>query len=309
MTNSKRAAKDKAAEETLAEADRPDPEAVEASNEVGGDLTLESEQGEPVQPASPEQPTTAVVVRDRDQAVTVMDQYDAEQILDELQGRLLGTMLYKFPQGGQQIADLSYAGVLEIIRRLNAAGHQIRIAAEPGPELTEIVEEDETYYRAIVYALDERTGMGQFGLAKQAKHKTLRNGKKERDPFAETIALNKAQRNALRAFVPEEWRQTLIAQYTKDPQRVRTLQVEAGAGGGTELPPPLTSEEAEALREECRALYREICETPGGRVKFTPGKFNALLRQHEWDLKRLDEYRDHLAATLDGYQAEAGAAA
>jgi hypothetical protein len=289
-------------------ADAVETEAVEAPPESaqeppGGDAAA-SATSDPGTGA--DTPTVALAVREPDEVYRVMDAEDEQMILDELQGRALGTMLYSFTQGGSKVTDLSYAGVLECIRRLNAAGHQIRVAAEPKPDLAEVVEDDETYYRAVVYAFDERTGMGQFGLARQAKHKKKRNGKTERDAFAETIALNKAQRNALRSFVPEEWRQTLIGQYAGDESRVRRLRAVASADAGKmeELPPPLDDDEAMALVAEIRGKYDELKGI--SRLALTPAKFNAYMTQAQHDHGRLRDFSAHLDQLLDEAKAKAG---
>jgi hypothetical protein len=242
-----------------------------------------------------------LVVRDRDDVFRVMDRADEEQILEELQGNLLKTMLYSFSQGGSNVTDLSYAGVMEAIRQLNAHGHRIRIGRLE--ELTETVEDEETYYKAVVYAEDERTGMGQFGLAKQPKHKKRKGGKTERDPFAETIALNKAQRNALRPFVPEKWRQTLIAQYHGDTDRERKLKAGAGAEQLAELPPPLTDERAEALKAKARELYDELKQV--SRQAVLPAQFHAYLTRAEHSHERLEEFIGYLCGKLEEAQAAA----
>jgi hypothetical protein len=95
-------------------------------------------------------------------------------------------------------------------------------------------------------------------------------------------------------FIPEEIEQTVIAMFVKDPSRVERIRTEAEAKVA-ELPPPLDDEEAKALIAECEAVYDEIRELGGGRgkVKLTPGTFNAWLLQSQHDhgaLRRMLEY-------------------
>lgn len=250
-----------------------------------------------------------LVVTDPDDAnevFRVLDRHDESQILDALQERVLDESLYDFGEGRNRKVDLSFSGVRECIHLMNRTG-KVKLRIIPKSlEVEEFSEEDEAYYRATVWAEDRVTGEAYSGTSVEPKVLKLRNGKERWDEFAHTKAVNKAERNALKKFIPEPIRQTLIAQYMKEPERVKKIAAGAGAEAIAELPPPATSEKAEQLRGECRRIYDEIKQID--RTKWLlPGAFNALLVRHEWSEDRLGELVEHLAGILEKAQAEAAA--
>lgn len=212
--------------------------------------------------------------------LVVMDRHDEQLMMQELQGRVLDVMLYSFEQAGETLTDLSVQGVYECVRVMNATG-KVRIHIAEESLRIETSTEDvgsgpEDCWIATVYATDPRTGFGQFGTFVQSKRTALtaskaayRKQKRTRDgkahgvaddntvanPFARQIALNKAQRNALRAMIPERIRQALIAQYLGDTDRVRVIEVGAGARNIADLPPKLTDDRAQALHDEIKRVY------------------------------------------------------
>jgi hypothetical protein len=123
------------------------------------------------------------------------------------------------------------------------------------------------------------------------------------DRCARWKAIQKATRNALSGFIPEEIEQTVIAMFLKDSSRVARIRSEAEAKVA-ELPPPLDDDEARALIAECEAVYDEIkgLGAGQGKVLLTPGTYNAWLLQSQHDhgaLRRMLEYltqrRDEIA--------------
>ena len=112
-----------------------------------------------------------------------------------------------------------------------------------------------------------------------------RDGTRPFDRFSRTKAIQKATRNALAAFIPEEIEQTVLAMALKQPERVLRIQTEAEQKLA-ELPAPLDDEEAKGLIAEVEAVYSEI--SGPGRVEFPPGKFGAykLQAQHSHDRLR-----------------------
>lgn len=238
-----------------------------------------------------------LVARDRDDAFRVMDRADELQILDELQGRALETMVYSFTQAGQKLTDLSYAGVREVVRTLNRDRFTaIRIGDRP-PVVDEVTEDNESYYRVMVYAEDEATGSGQWGTATEPKHMRKKDGARPWDKFALTKALNKAQRNAMKALIPLEFQQTVIAQYLGDATKVKQIRAGAGAEKLAELPAPLTDEKAEAQKAEARDLYDQIKQAD--RLKLLPAAFNEYLTRAEHSHERLDDFLGFLRQKLE----------
>lgn len=251
-------------------------------------------------------------VRDEQSVFVVLDRHDEQQIIEEFQRRALKVMLYDFSQGGSRLVDLSYQGVNEAVRLMNQTG-KCEIAVDRdafnGRGYDEaVVTEDvgngpEDFYVLTVYAVDARTGYGQFGTSTEPKLMRLRDGKTKWDIFARTKALNKAQRNALKTMIPEGLRQTLIAQYKGDERALKEIQAGAGAASIAELPPPLTDGKAEELKARARELFAELRES--SKLTVLPAQFHAYLTRAEHSHERLEEF----IAYLEGKRDEAKGAA
>lgn len=241
---------------------------------------------------------------------TVLDRHDESMILDELQRRALDVMIYDFGEGGRRTIGLSYAGVMEAIRLMNYTG-KVKLAIDPQSLSVEREDTPEgQHYVARVYARDEITGQGQFGVAKQPAYMKKRNGDEVWDSFAETKAVSKAQRNALKAMIPSRIEQTILAQVAGDPERVKKIAQGNVEEKFAELPPPATGEAADELRESIRELYDRIKEeVEDGRTKLTPAMFDLWFRQADHSEERLADFRDHLQQRLDEWTAPEGATA
>lgn len=244
----------------------------------------------------------------RDDVFRAMDAHDELQILEALEGRPAEVMVYSFRSGGKLQTGLSFQGVAEVVRTMNAAGHTaIRVSPDCPPVVSEVQEENErgeviTYIEVTVYAEDSRNGGGNWGAARQAKFQTFRDEsrKPELDKFAYSKALSKAQRNAMLPLTPVIYRETLIAGMLENPVRVKQLRVGMG-DPVAELPPPLTDERADELKAQIRAVFKEIRDLDP--VALLPGLFHVKLQRvaHEHAgmeelLEALVSQRDHLAA-------------
>lgn len=243
------------------------------------------------------EPAALVVqdTRDENEVFRVLDAHDEAQILDEIQRRALKVALYDYRQGGQQVVDLSYQGVNEAVRVMNATG-KVRIGIDPSSLTVEKMEADvgngpEDFFVATVYAREEITGYGQFGTSMEPINLRKRDGTRVFDVFARTKAINKSQRNALKTMIPEQIRQTLIAAYKGDPTRVERIMT-ATEKKEAELPPADTSPAALALVEEIRAVYEEIKDLGGGqgRILFPPGRMHSLLLAVQHDQARMKDF-------------------
>lgn len=253
-----------------------------------------------------------LVVQVPEEVFTVLDRHDESQILEEMQRRVLEVSLYDFPQGGSRLIDLSYSGVREVVHLMNRTG-KCRLRVMPGSlSVSEVVEDDEPHYVADVWAEDAVTGEAFLGTATEPKRMkitaaTARKWKEKGkavpedrmvwDTFARTKAVNKAQRNALKQFIPEQIRQTLIAQYAKDPARIRVIEAGAGAAAEAALPPPLDTPEAEALRKRARAIFDEI--KAADRLALLPGAFHQRLSRASSSLESLESFCEALEAKRD----------
>lgn len=266
---------------------------------------------EPVEDFKP--PAQDLVALDKDDVFRAMDRADEELILDELQGRALEVMVYSFEQGGTLVTDLSYAGVSEAVRTLNDRGFaRMRIAPDPLPQVEEFSQDNNRYVRVRVYAEDEATGAGRWGTATEPQRMKLKPQTAQRrrkmgeqipedntvyDKFAETKALSKASRNALKSLLPVEFTEKLKAQYLKTPDKVKYL--ERGKGFETaQLPPPLDDDEAKGLLSEIEQLYDKVREHDAGKERLTPGKYQLHLSRNSHSHELLRAYRDSLADFL-----------
>ena len=124
-----------------------------------------------------------------------MEHRDEQMIIRELKGdlkvleRALADYFYSFELRGRTVIGLSYAGVKAIIRRM---GHI---------EIIEIkVEEKPRSWFVLVKARDKLKDLEAYGAAIQPKQ--FQGGGE--NPFALTVAVSKAQRNAWRHFIDEK---------------------------------------------------------------------------------------------------------
>lgn len=241
----------------------------------------------------------------------VMDDYDAVQIMDELQGRPADVMVYSFQSGGKTQTGLSYRGVSEIARTMNEHGMgEIRVSGAHPPIITEAQETNEkgetiTYIEATVYAEDVKNGGGNWGTARQPKFQTYRDSSKKPtlDPFARAKALSKAQRNAILPLLPVAFAETQIALMLERPERVK--QIRAGLGAApADLPPALTDERAVELKNEIRGVYADIRKL--NPMAMPPGRFNVKLRRAEIDHAALEELLEELRSMRQHMAGEAG---
>lgn len=282
---------EKPAEQAELEADAVE----EASVDIAPDQLEPQPQPPPPDGADDFKPTSAdLVVHDRDDIYRAFDRADEILILEELQGRMLETFVYSFSLDGKRLTDLSYEGVNEAVRTMNREGAGIKISATP-PVVDEITEDGERQIRVMVYAVDTTSDQGRWGTATEPVMMRKRNGEVVWDKFAFTKALNKAQRNALKTFIPAEMRQTLIATFLQDESRVRRLKSVAEASA-TELPEPAVGPEADEWREKNRAVYEQIREV--STVAIPPGTFNTHFTAADHSVERMQEFNRYLVEKL-----------
>lgn len=251
---------------------------------------------------------------DRHEVFVVLSKHDEAMILEEFQRRALRVMLYDFPMDGSRVIDLSIAGVFEAIDLMNRTG-KCQLGVVPGAEAQRIEEIHDpevvqaenfddrlppSFVRGTVWARDERTQRFHSGTALEPKFYLPKRGKNQGkvmwDSFAQTKAVNKAERNALKKFIPEPLRQTMIAQYKNDPAAIRQIQAGAGAEAVAELPAPLDDERMQELVARARAVYVQIREVSATAI--LPGSFNErmLLSQHSHDV--METFVERLEAKL-----------
>jgi hypothetical protein len=238
-----------------------------------------------------------------------MDRADEVQIIEEIEGRMSEVLVYKIPTG----TDLSFAGVREAVRLLvEQTGRQIRVG-DRDPVVERYEEDGQSFVRVSVYAEDASSGQGYWGTAEQPTRMKLRadtaakyrKSKKYvadddtvRDEFAFTKALSKAQRNALKYFVPEQVRQGVIALATNNPKKLREITIGPGAPM-VDAPRPLDTPAGKELIDECRRLYRALCDADESfKARKPPGQFHASLQAAWSNLTALESLRDSLQDAL-----------
>jgi hypothetical protein len=244
-------------------------------------------------------PDVQLAVRDpsdQHEVMLRMDDHDVQMLLREVQGAALRKWVYELK--GNRGIGLTIHAVQDITQRMNWTGKArigLLLDARGVPVVeTEQVEADEghgpePFWQATAYAKDEVTGMVLPGASMEPQNMRLRGGGTKFDRFARWKAIQKATRNALGGFIPEEIEQTVIAMFAKDPSRVERIRTEAEQKMA-EMPPPLDDDEARALIAEAEAIYDRISELGGGqgKIKLTSGTFGAykLNAQHSHDRLR-----------------------
>jgi hypothetical protein len=257
--------------------------------------------------------------QDRHEVMLAMDEHDVRMLLERVQSSALRKWVYELKDQYPPVRGLTVHAVQDITQQMNWTG-KARIGVLPETLTVERIIEDaghgaEPFWVATIFARDEVTGAMLPGSAMEPVRMRLRAetaAKKRKkglrigddntlfDPFSRTKAIQKATRNALAAFIPEEVEQTIIAMFEKDPARVERIQTEAEQKLA-EFPPPLDDDEAKALIARAEAVYGEIV-WPEARVEFPPGTFAAwkLQAQHSHDRLRdlvayVEKRRDELA--------------
>lgn len=283
------------------QADRPDAVEPVEGEVVDVEVVEDAAPGEHP-PADQMVPLSDEAARDQFRAMALADE---QQVVDEMQGRALDVMVYSFqPKGSNApVTGLSWKGIREVVRTLNARGYtRLKIAKEPKPVFEDVLtEEGDPAWQVAVYAEDERNGGGSWGVAAQPKAMKLRNGDTKPDPFAKTKALSKAQRNALESLLPAQLVEALKAQYHGEG-RVKMLPGTI-SDAPSDRPPPLTDDRAKDQIATCRSVFDEIKRL--NRLLLPPGKFNVLIRGAEHDHGRLDDLIEHLESLRD-QEAEIG---
>ena len=152
------------------------------------------------------------------QAYEIMEARDEAQILAEIQGQILEEMVYSFRVGGREVTGISWVGIKEIARRYG----KIDV------DLIQLLDSPEGY-TVIVKAKDIEKGNGMLGVSTQAKIMQLKNKETQIDQFALQKALSKAQRNAIRALIPEAFFKTIFSELSGGLKAEPRKQVEAKA--------------------------------------------------------------------------------
>jgi hypothetical protein len=158
----------------------------------------------------------------------MMDALDERQIVAELKGDIIEQYFYEFQQGGRLVVGISWSGIKYVARKMSEQGHPISVEdVKFNPT--------EKGYLAIATAMDLATKEKRWGASEASRMVTLRSGDEKENPFALQVAMSKAQRNAIRNFIPEV---AIQEGYKEWKQRAATG---AGSRGSfVAAPPPMT---------------------------------------------------------------------
>ena len=143
------------------------------------------------------------------EAYEMFDLLDTEQIVKYFETSLAQEYFYQFSIENKEVIGISYAGTIAIARTMSARNKTMGLG---GIEILHDVQlvENEDLFRAYVWARDNATGLTVMGYAENKKNKKVWISKQENtfrmkeDPFASTIAISKATRNAIRHLIPEK---------------------------------------------------------------------------------------------------------
>ncbi len=136
------------------------------------------------------------------ESFSIMERADEAMIEKEIKGEFLDQMVYSFEIAGKRIVGLSWVGVKEVVRRMG----NIRV-------LDPMITETDTLFQVICKARDEIRNLEMFGVSRQSKKARRKDGSEYDDEFALHKALSKAQRNAIRAVIPEVFIKTAIDEF------------------------------------------------------------------------------------------------
>lgn len=135
------------------------------------------------------------------QVFQALDRKDENQILAEMRGEILEDLVYDVTIGGKRVTNLSYAGVKEAIRHRGNTEILDVQTEEAGEEI-----------RALVRVRDLENRIDVLGASSAEKGK----------PFAYTLAVNKAERNAFAKLIPAKWLAILVDEYLARAGQVRS---------------------------------------------------------------------------------------
>lgn len=159
-----------------------------------------------------------------EEAYELFDMLDNEQIVKYMETSLAQEYFYQFPLEGRDVVGISYAGTIAIAKTISARNKTMGLGGlEVLPDV--VMMETEDKYRVFVRAKDNATGLIALGYAEMSKTKKIWTNKArneytiKEDPFASTIAVSKATRNALRHLIPEK---EIISLYNEWKQNKRS---------------------------------------------------------------------------------------
>jgi hypothetical protein len=168
----------------------------------------EEEKKEPEVKEPPVKPSTDLAIAHKgipESVFVAMDKADEEQIVEELTGMLdyAKDLVYQATIGGRAVTALSYKGIKQAIHEtIHNKGYQY-VIKEGYPKRLDRPEEDSIMIEIVV---SNPVLNVEFAGAAQCE---------KTDKFALAKATSKAQRNALKSFIPEGIYAKVVEEYIK----------------------------------------------------------------------------------------------
>ncbi len=179
-----------------------------------------------------------------------MDKLDDEAILAELEGRVVDTWVYHFPQEGKEIWGVSKVGIDQACREMAKQGEAIReedVLWSIDPTDKEYVLFKASASRIAVTKDGKEIPLDRaMGTKRQSVNTVRRDGKTAPNPFWFEQGSIKALRNARARLVSEETRSKIIA-LAKEKGKVR--EVKKPDQTPKDIPGMLTIKGAEQIRD------------------------------------------------------------
>jgi len=131
---------------------------------------------------------------------------DDSAIIGAMQGAAIEDYVYSFRQGGKVVEGLTLEGINEAANQ--RGGIDVELIS---------VEDEETCFKAMVKATDTLTGSARIGAYLQPKVIKSKGGGARVNEFAYTMAVHKAQRNAVKQLLPVPVLKRVMAHYLGRP--------------------------------------------------------------------------------------------
>jgi len=159
-------------------------------------------------------------IANRDDAYIQFERLDETQIADEVKGIYAKTLVYQFEdRTGKIITGLSIKGVYEVAKAMvRLQGYDIKV------EKANILEENADELKAsckATFTAPNGKMLEMWGYSKASKFYF----KGAPNEFAWVQALSKAQRNALRTLIPENFATECIKEYLADKRDERVQKI------------------------------------------------------------------------------------
>ncbi len=150
--------------------------------------------------------TNSDIEMPRQDEYSIFDKLDEQQIMEEMEGKVITEYFYNFQIAGREVTGISWAGTKAVARYMSMQNKQHGFdGIEIMPiDLRRDVIEDDRYITAVARAIDHGSGLIMTGIARQSKYIIRKDGTTTPDDFAIVKACSKAMRNAIRSLIPEQ---------------------------------------------------------------------------------------------------------